>query len=603
MLRSTLTLVPCLIRQLRPVLLALVLLLIPAPTHAGSHGRSAQFTTCPASMVYGELIQCAILSAAELDSYTFTASASDELLVRAGTVSGDLRPNLRLYRPDGVIACTNSSPYSPLVEISCRLTVGGTYRLEIGGTQSAQTGSYGLQIERLNPPANARPLTLAQTTSGAILSAAQLDSYTFAVNSGDRLVLRMGVSSGTLRPLLRLYTAAGQKVCEGGTPYGPMGEIDGCVITTSGPHTLVLADNGNVRTGSYGVQIQRVNAPISPVALPIAQSNVAAILSAGELDTYTLTAATAGPIMLRMGVASGTLRPYMRVYGAGGALVCAGGNLYSALGEISSCLLPQVGTYTLLISDYGDVRTGTYHLFWQSLAHPVNAAALAVGQHTVGSITTAGQLTTYTFTATAGSVVIVRVGTVSGTLRPYLRLYTAQGAKLCEAGSSYGDTVESPVCALSASGTYTLILSDYGDVRTGGYGVLVQRFNEPVDALSLRAGQSVNATLTLAGEFDSYTFTANAGDQLALRMAVTNGTLRPHLRVYTAGGANVCETSSSYATLVETSGCVAPETGHYVVLANDYGSSRSGTYTVWFQNLTSPGLPALRYAYLPLARR
>lgn len=201
MLRSTATLVPYLVRPLRPVLLALVLLLIPIPTHAGSQERSAQFTTCPASMVYGELIQCAILSAAELDSYTFTASAGDELLVRVGTASGDLRPNLRLYRPDGVVACTNSSPYSPLVEISCRLPVGGTHRLEIGGTQSVQTGSYGLQIERLNPPANARPLTLAQTTSGAILSAAQLDSYTFSVNSGDRLVLRMGVSSGTLRPL------------------------------------------------------------------------------------------------------------------------------------------------------------------------------------------------------------------------------------------------------------------------------------------------------------------------------------------------------------------------------------------------------------------
>lgn len=209
----------------------------------------------------------------------------------------------------------------------------------------------------------------------------------------------------------------------------------------------------------------------------------------------------------------------MRLYGAGGALVCEGGNPYSALGEISSCLLPQVGSYTLMVSDYGDVRTGTYHLFWQSLTQPSNAAALTIGQHTVGTIPTAGQLTTYTFTATAGSVVIGRAGTTSVTLRSYLRLYTAQGAKLCEAGTSYSDTAESPVCALTDGGTYTLILSNSGDARTGSYGVLVQRFNGPADALALRAGQIVNATLTVAGKFDSYTFTANASDQLALRMA------------------------------------------------------------------------------------
>lgn len=302
MLRSTATPVPCAVCQLQPVLLAL-LLLIPLPTHARSQGRPAQLTTCPASMVYGELIQCAILSAAELDSYTFNASAGDELLVCAGTVSGDLRPNLRLYQPDAVVACTNSSPYSPLVEIA------------VGLRSAARDRRHPERTDRqLRPPDRAAQSTgecpsadAGADTSGVILSAAQLDSYTFSVNSGDRLVLRMGVSSGTLRPLLRLYNAAGQRVCQGGTPYGPLGEIDGCTITTSGSHTLVLADNGNVRTGSYGVQVQRVSAPASPVALPITQSNVAAILSAGELDSYTLTAANAGPIMLRMGIASGIL--------------------------------------------------------------------------------------------------------------------------------------------------------------------------------------------------------------------------------------------------------------------------------------------------------
>lgn len=592
------------VRWLRAALAPLLMLLIPAATHAHPQRRPAQVSTCPASIVYGELVQCTISSGGELDSYAFSASAGDELLVRAGAASSNLGLSIRVLTAAGATVCRNTSLYTPVVELTpCTIGVSGAYRVEVGAAQSTQTGSYGLHVERLNPPANARPLSLAQTTTGAILSAAQLDSYSFSANSGDRLVLRMGVSSGALRPLLRLYDAAGRKVCEGGAPYAPMGEIEGCIVTASGSYTLIVADYGNVRTGSYGLHVQRTNAPVGSVALPIAQSNVAAILSAGELDTYTLTTDAGGPMLLRIAVANGTLRPYLRLYGAEGALICSAGSPYSALGEISSCLLPQAGAYTLLVSDYGDVRTGTYHLFWQSLTQPINAAALSIGQHTLGTLATPGQLTTYRFSATAGSAMIFRMGASSGALRPYLRLYTAQGAKLCEAGYSYSDTAESPVCALTDGGTYTLILSDYGDVRTGGYGVMVQRFNGPVGAASLRAGQAVNTTIAAAGEFDSYTFTANAGDQLALRMGVTSGTLRPHLRVYTAGGAKLCEAGSSYATLVEIDGCVAPETGQYVVLANDYGGSRSGAYMALFQNLTSPGLPALRYGYLPLARR
>jgi hypothetical protein len=60
---------------------------------------------CPPSIGFGETILCSIVSAAETDTYTFTASAGDKALVRMSKSLGDLWPRIRVYGPGGTKLC------------------------------------------------------------------------------------------------------------------------------------------------------------------------------------------------------------------------------------------------------------------------------------------------------------------------------------------------------------------------------------------------------------------------------------------------------------------------------------------------------------------
>ena len=72
---------------------------------------------------------------------------------------------------------------------------------------------------------------------------------------------------------------------------------------------------------------------------------------------------------------------------------------------------------------------------------------------------TPAEMDTYTFTASAGDKVLVRMSKSSGDLWPEIRVYSPDGTKLCEAYSSA--TAEIASCTLTSTGTYTILAYDY----------------------------------------------------------------------------------------------------------------------------------------------
>ena len=66
------------------------------------------FTVGATPLGFGETVSGSIDLPDELDTYTFSADAGDEVLIRADKTSGDLSPHVRLYAPDdtdGNIQC------------------------------------------------------------------------------------------------------------------------------------------------------------------------------------------------------------------------------------------------------------------------------------------------------------------------------------------------------------------------------------------------------------------------------------------------------------------------------------------------------------------
>lgn len=84
-----------------------------------------------------------------------------------------------------------------------------------------------------------------------------------------------------------------------------------------------------------------------------------------------------------------------------------------------------------------------------------------------------------------------------------------------------------------------------------------------------------------AGDTDTYTFTANAGDHIELRMADLETTgLDPYLQLFGPSDGTVLKADTDQTTAVIT--YTATETGTYTVIAADQKGINTGNYNLYY---------------------
>ncbi len=238
-----------------------------------------------------------------------------------------------------------------------------------------------------------------------------------------------------------------------------------------------------------------------------------------------------------------------------------------------------------------------------SLCSSAWAANLPPGQTQTGTIAAAAQSNSYTFSATANDVVIFTATTTSGSLSPKICLYTSTGTQLnCaypENGNgtcSGGPAVEMPGFMLTASGNYTVLLSDCSETNTGNYDLYMQFTNSPSGASNLPFGGTETGTISLAAQSNTYTFSANANDVIDFTTTNTGGSLSPKMRLYNGSSgalisaaypANGNGTCSGGPT-VEMNTIQIPATGTYTVLVGDCSDGNTGSYDIYAQRTDNP---------------
>ena len=332
----------------------------------GSYGLHLQRLNNPGgatALTFGQTVQATIAATAEEDTYVFTSTANDRVLITMAVSSGNLNPALELEDPQGRQICAAGSPYGSSAEITdCTLPASGSYTLRVHDYGDSDTGSYGLHLQRLNNPGGAMALTFGQTVQATIAAPAEEDTYVFISTANDRVLITMAVSSGNLNPALELEDPQGQQICAVGSPYGSSVEIADCTLPASGSYTLRVHDYGDSDTGSYGLHLQRLNNPGGATALTFGQTVQATIAAPAEEDTYVFTSTANDRVLITMAVSSGNLNPALELEDPQGRQICAAGSPYGSSVEISDCTLPVFGSYTLRVHDYGDSDTGSYSL-------------------------------------------------------------------------------------------------------------------------------------------------------------------------------------------------------------------------------------------------
>ena len=221
------------------------------------------------------------------------------------------------------------------------------------------------------------------------------------------------------------------------------------------------------------------------------------------------------------------------------------------------------------------------------------AMNLPNGGVVAGEISVSGEIDEFTFSADAGDTVFIRVAdtestpTINSDFSPRVELVNPSGALVTSGGGFLVGTIQQ---FLIVSGTYTVRVRDSSpgaDDETGSYDLYYANAPGANDDGVLPNGGVVTGVIDL-GDIDSYTFNANAGETVFLRVADTETTefipsdFTPRIVLLDPSGSIVTSDSGFLVGALSNELVV---TGTYTVIVTDSSlgeDDQTGSYDLYY---------------------
>ncbi len=564
-----------------------------------------------------------IAFAGDSDTWSFTATNGDSVVLRVGTLTStnNFETWLRVYGPDSTLLGSYDPGSLVAAEVTFRVTNSGTFTVLVGdgffyNGDYGDAGTYQLSYVKtpgalvISPGQEGGPLTNGTLNAG-IITVGDIQAWSFTANTGDSVVLRAGKLSGgtSFQPWLRVYGPDGTFV--GSTDPGTIAAAEVTFrVTNSGTFTVLVGD-GFFYNGDYGdagtYQLSYVKTPgalvISPgqEGGPLTNGTLnAGTITVGALNAWSFTATNGDSVLLRAGMLSqttGNFQPWLRVYGPDGTFVGSTDPESIAAAEVTF-RATNSGTFTVVVADgfyyngdYGDA--GTYQLSYDKAPGTLvvspgeEGGPLTNGTLNAGTITV-GDIQAWSFTANAGDSVVLRAGKLSGgaSFQPWLRVYGPDGTFV---GSTDPESIAAAEVTFRAtnSGTFTVVVADgfYYNGDYGDAGTYQLSYDKAPGTLVVSPGEeggpltngTLNAGTITVGDIQAWSFTANAGDSVVLRAGKLSGTdFEPWLRVYGPDGTLLGSTDPGSSAVAEVT-LRATNSGTFTVLVTD-GFNYNGDY-------------------------
>ncbi|MCJ7719137.1 hypothetical protein MUO69_04315, partial [Candidatus Bathyarchaeota archaeon] len=296
-----------------------------------------------------------------------------------------------------------------------------------------------------------------------------------------------------------------------------------------------------------------------------------------EWDPYLIPAEAGDQILLRLRT-SWRQYPELRLYAPNGTLIRSVSSYPSSDSVELSALLPNTGTYSLLVGDREGDDTGTYWLYFQETSDPAGALQLIPNEVVNGTISNLTEWDPYLLEGEVGDQILLRVRT-SWSRYPELRLYAPNGT-LIRSASSYpsSDSVELST-VLPNTGTYSLLVGDREGDDTGDYELSLSLTR----LIPLFINQPYNASIS-QNRWQYYSISVLEDEELLVKIKPSSST--SSLEVYGAYERIPTESDCDFVQKVKNPDgdydlLIAPtQTGSYTVGIYSKSSSASTDYTI-----------------------
>ena len=298
----------------------------------------------------GETASGEIAAPGEEDTWTFSASDGDRILLSVIATSGALYPYVVVYAPDG------SQEAADYYHIDQEVSQTGTYTVVIC---DGDTGSYdvfrddtgGYKISFANLDGCSWPtISCGETLSGTV-ETSDTEVWQFSASRGDHILLSAIATSGGLYPYLVLYAPDGSQET---AAYYHINQQ----VSQTGTYTVAIYDGD---TGSYDIPLDDAGAyrisfaNLDGCSWPTIScgETLSGTVEVSDTEVWQFSASAGDHILLSAIATSGGLYPYLVLYAPDGSEEAA------AYRDINR-EVNQTGTYTVAICD-GD--TGTYDIW------------------------------------------------------------------------------------------------------------------------------------------------------------------------------------------------------------------------------------------------
>ena len=217
-----------------------------APRTAGSYAFSWQSLTNPAGapLACGRTTAGALAPENQFWYYSLGADEGDVLKILLTRLPAALNAQLELYDAKGARLAVNAN------EITRKVSAGNYLVVVSPASASAETGGFGLALEKPNHPCSPNALTCGQTILRQLTAPGQLDAFPFNGTAGDPMNVSVTPRAGSISPVTELYDP-------NGNPVGSAGSTAlNATLAATGQYTVTVHDRAG-STGSYRVGLQR----------------------------------------------------------------------------------------------------------------------------------------------------------------------------------------------------------------------------------------------------------------------------------------------------------------------------------------------------------